>query len=50
MLKLDRTFLGGIEQPRGRTILQSVVSLTEGLGVDLVAEGVEDERTRSMLM
>ena len=50
MLKLDRTFLAGIEQPRGRTILQSVVSLTESLGIALVAEGVEDERTRSMLL
>ena len=50
MLKLDRTFLAGIEQPRGRTILQSVVSLTESLGIALVAEGVEDERTRSMLI
>jgi diguanylate cyclase (GGDEF)-like protein len=50
MLKLDRTFLAGIEQPRGRTILQSVVSLTASLGISLVAEGVEDEQTRSMLI
>lgn len=50
MLKLDRTFLADIQQPRGRTILQSVVALTESLGISLVAEGIEDERTRAMLV
>ena len=50
MLKLDRIFLAGVQQPRGRKILQSVIALTESLGIELVAEGIEDESTRSMLI
>lgn len=50
MLKLDRTFVADICQPRGRTILQSVVALANSLDIVLVAEGIEDESTRSTLV
>ncbi len=50
MLKLDRSFLAGIGQPRVRTILRSVVALTKSLDISLVVEGLEDETTRSMLI
>jgi EAL domain-containing protein (putative c-di-GMP-specific phosphodiesterase class I) len=50
MLKLDRTFLDNITDQRGRTILQSVVTLTRSLGIDLVAEGIEDEATMAQLV
>lgn len=43
-IKLDKSFvLGARSDPRARTILESSVALGKGLGLKLVAEGVEDE-------
>lgn len=50
MLKLDQTFLAGIADDRSRVILRSLLALTDGLGIDLVAEGVEDEVTVAILV
>jgi EAL domain-containing protein (putative c-di-GMP-specific phosphodiesterase class I) len=49
MLKLDQTFLGGLDD-RSRTILRSVVELAGSLGIDLVAEGIENDATLSLLV
>ncbi|GIE86901.1 putative bifunctional diguanylate cyclase/phosphodiesterase [Actinoplanes regularis] len=48
-LKLDRSFVTRIHEPRGRVIVESVARMANGLGLTLVAEGVEDERTAETL-
>jgi EAL domain-containing protein (putative c-di-GMP-specific phosphodiesterase class I) len=50
LLKLDQTFLADIDDDRGRAILRSLIALTKRLGIELVAEGIEDETTRSLLV
>jgi diguanylate cyclase (GGDEF)-like protein len=43
-IKIDRAFVTGIqERKRAMTIIQSVVTLGRGLGMDIVAEGVETQ-------
>ncbi|MGP3697422.1 putative bifunctional diguanylate cyclase/phosphodiesterase [Rhodobacter sp. NSM] len=42
VLKIDRSFLGGLTDSKAnRTILEGIIGLASGLGVALVAEGVE---------
>jgi len=42
VLKMDREFIAGIEgDPRGATLVATVVQLGAALGMDVVAEGVE---------
>jgi diguanylate cyclase (GGDEF)-like protein len=41
-IKIDRSFVGGLSRSQDvRTIVQSVISLGRGLGIQIVAEGVE---------
>ncbi len=43
-IKIDRAFVTGVdERRRSMTIIQSVITLGRGLGMDIVAEGVETE-------
>lgn len=43
-MKLDKSYvMGARSDPRARTILESSVALGKGLGLKLVAEGVEDQ-------
>jgi len=43
-LKIDRSFVAGLESSeKSRTIVRSIVSLGQNLGLDVVAEGVETE-------
>ena len=43
-IKIDRSFVSGLSRsPNFRTIVQSVISLGSGLGMQIVAEGVEIE-------
>jgi EAL domain-containing protein (putative c-di-GMP-specific phosphodiesterase class I) len=49
-IKIDRTFVTGIEErKRAMTIIQSVISLGRGLGMSVVAEGVENATEVSIM-
>jgi EAL domain-containing protein (putative c-di-GMP-specific phosphodiesterase class I) len=49
-IKIDRAFVTNInERKRAMTIIQSVVTLGRGLGMDIVAEGVETEAEASVM-
>jgi diguanylate cyclase (GGDEF)-like protein/PAS domain S-box-containing protein len=43
-LKIDRTFVQAMDKdPEGKTLIDSIASLAEGLGIDIVAEGIESQ-------
>lgn len=48
-LKLDRSIAAEAENPRDQLIVKSTIELAHGLGMEVVAEGVEDERARRLL-
>jgi EAL domain-containing protein (putative c-di-GMP-specific phosphodiesterase class I) len=49
-LKLDKSIIADIKtSARDRLILKSTIDLAHGLGMSVVAEGVEDEPTRALL-
>jgi predicted signal transduction protein with EAL and GGDEF domain len=49
-VKVDRSYINNmVDNPADRAIVTSVYQLTRALGVDVVAEGVEDERTAKAL-
>jgi EAL domain-containing protein (putative c-di-GMP-specific phosphodiesterase class I) len=49
-VKVDRSYVAGmVDNPADRAIVTSVHQLTRALGVDIVAEGVEDERIADAL-
>lgn len=49
-IKLDRSFVREVrDRPRDEAIARSVRDLGHRLGLDVVAEGVEDEATRTLL-
>jgi EAL domain-containing protein (putative c-di-GMP-specific phosphodiesterase class I) len=49
-LKIDRTFVGGLESDAGdAAIVKAVVSLGHNLGIEIVAEGVETAFQASLL-
>ena len=43
VLKIDKTFIDDIHRPQGSAIVSAVVALSNGLGVDVIAEGVEQQ-------
>jgi diguanylate cyclase (GGDEF)-like protein len=46
-LKVDRSFIAKLgDQPRSREILKAIIGLAHGLGMTVVAEGVETSRQR----
>jgi EAL domain-containing protein (putative c-di-GMP-specific phosphodiesterase class I) len=49
-LKIDRTFVGGLEHASAnRSIVATTIELGHRLGLDVVAEGVEDDATLATL-
>ena len=49
-LKIDRTFVQTINaSPEDRAIVQATITLAKGLGMDCIAEGVEEEEQRRIL-
>ncbi|MEM9301845.1 MAG: EAL domain-containing protein [Pseudomonadota bacterium] len=49
-IKIDRSFISGIlENEASRTIVQTILSLARGLGLDAVAEGVENDAVAGAL-
>lgn len=41
-LKIDKKLIDYIEQPKGKKVVQQVISLAHGLDMKVVAEGVEN--------
>ena len=49
-VKVDRSYVSGmVDNPADKAIVTSVHQLSRALGVDVVAEGVEDQRTANAL-
>lgn len=49
-IKIDRLFVStALRSPESRTIVRSIIELARNLGVESVAEGVEDEETLELL-
>jgi EAL domain-containing protein (putative c-di-GMP-specific phosphodiesterase class I) len=49
-VKIDRSFVGGVTTSRGDTaIVSAIISLSAALGIDAVAEGVENEEQAALL-
>lgn len=48
-LKIDRSFIAKIEEPDRRSIVAAIIQLARGLGMDVVAEGVETEAQATIL-
>ena len=50
-VKIDRSFvLGMASDPDDAAVVRSIIELARALGLRVVAEGVEDDRTRHMLL
>jgi diguanylate cyclase (GGDEF)-like protein len=44
IVKIDRMFVASLaEDPRSATLLQAIVTMAQGLGLSVIAEGVEDQ-------
>jgi diguanylate cyclase (GGDEF)-like protein len=43
-VKIDRSFIHGLDSQAGRTIVRASIAMAHGLGLRVVAEGVETER------
>ncbi len=46
-LKLDKTFIDDYNHPRGKNIIECIISMAKQLGMTLIAEGVETEEQYS---
>jgi diguanylate cyclase (GGDEF)-like protein len=50
-LKIDRTFVAGIGKTDGtESLIRSLIQLSESLGIETVAEGIEEEPQRRLLV
>lgn len=49
-VKLDRSFVGGIGNPRYEEVIRSTISLAKALNMEILAEGVEDQEQADRLV
>ena len=50
IVKIDQSFLTDVTSPRSRILLRAVTSLCTELGLDQIAEGVQDATSRDVLL
>jgi EAL domain-containing protein (putative c-di-GMP-specific phosphodiesterase class I) len=54
MIKIDRSFVApfesGAERPRSSAVIEAILALGRALDMDIVAEGVETEAQRALLV
>ncbi|MFZ4517687.1 MAG: putative bifunctional diguanylate cyclase/phosphodiesterase, partial [Microthrixaceae bacterium] len=50
VLKIDRSFVEGLERPTNRRIVTAVIDLARELGVRVVAEGIEEDEQEEILV
>ena len=50
VLKIDRSFVLALDQPRGENLMSGVLDLANRLGLDCVVEGVETEAQRARVI
>jgi diguanylate cyclase (GGDEF)-like protein len=48
-IKIDRTFVAGLDEAADRSIVDAVIALAHGLGIGVVAEGIETGRQAERL-
>jgi EAL domain-containing protein (putative c-di-GMP-specific phosphodiesterase class I) len=48
-MKIDRTFIAAMEEGNDMVIVRSTIDLAHNLGLRVVAEGIEDERSLARL-
>ena len=49
-IKIDRSFVAAIDEKADQSIVEAVVALAHGLGIGVVAEGIETERQAARLL
>ena len=49
-LKIDQTFIANIEQPEGAAFVKAIIQLADALNLPVIAEGVETEGQRDVLL
>jgi diguanylate cyclase (GGDEF)-like protein len=49
-IKIDRSFVAGLEATADRSIVEAVIALAHGLGIGVVAEGIETDAQRLRLI
>ena len=49
VLKLDKSLIDFIDQERGRQVIQHTIALAHGLGMEVLAEGVEEKEQVDIL-
>jgi len=50
-IKIDRSFISGlVDDPADRVLVRSMISAAEAFGIEVVAEGIETEQQKSILL
>jgi diguanylate cyclase (GGDEF)-like protein/PAS domain S-box-containing protein len=49
VLKIDKSFVDALAQPRGRKFAESIISFAGAIDIEVIAEGIETEEQRALL-